>query len=170
MNNSLESQKHLEIRGDLENLKRNLHQNLSCEASLPPGPCPDDTWVTLKKRGGGVIVNSNSSTGAKIGEWNVRAFCKDYVLKVQYAKLSSAGTAENDPIMKGKTLGWTDLFPAGLEKCIAEGRTVYMSMPPGSYNCVSVSNVGTTNQSVTVAFNSTGFTMAPGGFLPDING
>jgi prepilin-type N-terminal cleavage/methylation domain-containing protein len=170
MKNSFESQKHLEIRGDLDNLKRNLQQNLSCEASLPAGPCVDDTWISLKNKKGGVIVPSNTTKGAKIGEWSVRAFCKDFVLKIQYAKLNSSGTAVSDPLLKNKILDWKDLYPEGLEKCIAEGRSSYAAISVGSYNYITAANVGSTNQTVTISFQSTGFSMAAGGFLRDING
>ena len=143
MSNGLNANRHVELRGDLESMRRVLAQSVDCTATLTaaggPGTCSTSSFFALRDRNNNVI--GAPSFGAwKLGAWHVRSHCAGNRLNVQYARATSSTAFASDPLHPNVTYDWTygsttkPLFPTNELACDAFfGTATTCTAPPGYY-------------------------------------
>jgi hypothetical protein len=116
MTNGFKAQSSLELKGELEALRRNLVAGVDCTKTLPstPASCDATAYIPLVRANGSTFVAANGASGTKVGSWSVRSKCTGSQLSVEVARLSADGSRFlKDPLTE-KSGGWSPLFPTSL--------------------------------------------------------
>lgn len=126
--NGVKGQKRVELKGELETMRRSLLEGLDCAASLPTAPsscpctdsagtpgytCPANAYFELQsKTAGRTMIGVNAgdvSAGKKIGSWYFRASCTPTQVVVEAARKGAGGAFLKDPL-NGRLDSWAPLF------------------------------------------------------------
>ncbi|NRA69364.1 MAG: prepilin-type N-terminal cleavage/methylation domain-containing protein [Pseudobacteriovorax sp.] len=112
--NSFRNAKSLELRTDLEALKKELIENLDCSNTLPDDPavaCTTPRFVDIVRSNGDVFLANGGATGTKMGAYNLRAICNanQSRLVIQAQQTDDNGIPVRDPIKK-RVLGFREVF------------------------------------------------------------
>lgn len=115
----VQSAKHLEILGQIEDLKIMIREKIDCTktVSTQKATCDAGGHVALYSRSCDV-VSGKTGAGSKVApQYEVRAYCaKDaqgYYLDIEFRRLASVSgsTPDVDPLT-GKSYEWSDLYKA----------------------------------------------------------
>ena len=121
--NVARASKHIELRSDLDELRRTIRDGMSCPRTALQCTGPTGDVAILRTNGSRLIAAAPSTTGTRIGDWNVRTHCTGQgTFTIERARISRVGAAFAEDPLDGSSTGWAELFgPQFPAPCAAFG-------------------------------------------------
>lgn len=113
--NGIAGNRHVELRGGLEDIRRSVRTRLSCEAATTACAGGADFVTPVDAKGRPLWEGKAGAQGAKVGDWNMRLRCVAGVPIPERARISGSGFVK-DPLTN-KQYGWEGVFPPELSPC-----------------------------------------------------